>query len=167
MSLILDGYNVLFAIAEQRGRSVAEAIEAARETLLRHLLRHHRQTGEATVIIFDSRHGTGGARTQQTLPGIRIFYSHPPRTADDDIRRLVETSTAPKQLRVVSSDRQLAADCARRGASVVGARTFFNALLQEARSTSKEEEESRIKTQPPSDEEVRDWLKIFGNDPKE
>jgi predicted RNA-binding protein with PIN domain len=167
LSLIIDGHNVLFAIAPHRGRTVSEALEAAREELTSQLLRHHRLSGEAITVVYDSRRFTGGASPQESLPGIRILTSHPPRTADDDILRLVRESTAPRTLRVVTSDRELRAACVACGAAVVGAMTFYRELLQEATSTVKGEEESRIKTQSPSDDEVREWLDIFGGDPKE
>ena len=167
MSLIIDGHNVLFAIARHGGRTVSEAIEAAREELTDQLLRRSRLSREAITVVYDSRRLTGGAHPDESLPGIRILTSHPPRTADDDILRLVRASTAPRTLRVVTSDRELGAACAACGADVVGAMAFYRELLQEARSTVKGEAESRIKTQPPSDEEVREWLDIFGGDPKE
>jgi len=164
MPLIVDGYNVLFAIAQYGGRPVAEAIEEARTRLTGLLLRYHRHTGEAITLVYDSRQPAGGASRQESLPGVRIVYSHPPRTADDDIRSLVEKSPAPRLLRVVTSDRELARACTRGGAAVVGAGTFFRELTDQAREGQRAEEELRLKTLPPSREEIQDWLRIFGDD---
>ena len=51
-----------------------------------------------------------------------------PVTADDEIVRLVEADPAPERLRVVTSDRALAARVRRLGASVEGAGAFRRRL---------------------------------------
>jgi predicted RNA-binding protein with PIN domain len=162
MALIIDGYNVLFAIAEQRGRELAAAIEEARARLLQHLTRYSQATHESITVIFDQSAHAGGATHEERLPGIRILYSHPPRTADDDIRRIVETSHAPQHLRVVTSDQALGRDCARLGARLVGAKAFFRELTQLAEESRDDERETWVKQQPPSSDEIREWLRIFG-----
>jgi len=161
MPLIIDGYNVLFAIARYRGHSVGDALEEARSRLLDHLVCYHRAKDDDVTIVFDRRQPTGGTSRQERVGGVRILYAHPPRTADDDILRLVEASTAPRHLRVVTSDRELATNCARCGASVVGAMTFFNELTRYTRQAKREQEEHQLKTQPPSDAEVAEWLEVF------
>jgi predicted RNA-binding protein with PIN domain len=166
MALIIDGYNVLFAIAERPGHELAAAIEAARARLLKHLTRYHQATRDLVTVIFDQSAHTGGASAEERLPGITLRYSHPPRTADDDIRRLVEASHAPQHLRVVTSDQALSRDCARRGARVVGAREFFNELLRLAEQSRDDEAETRLKQQPPSAGEVREWLEVFKDAPR-
>jgi len=165
MPLIVDGYNVLFAIGRYgRGKAIGEVLDEARQRLLAELVRHCQHTGEAATVVFDSRKATGGASRQDTLPGVRILYSHPPRTADDDILRLVEQSTAPRQLRVVTSDRELRGACARHGAEVVGARTFYRQLAALARDADADRREHLLKRQPPDDDELRYWLDVFGDD---
>jgi predicted RNA-binding protein with PIN domain len=161
MALIIDGYNVLFAIARFGGRAVATAIEEARSELLEHLLRCYRLTGERVTVVFDSRQLTGGARAREGFPGIRIVHAHPPRTADDEIRRLVEASTAPRHLRVVTSDRELARSCSSLGATVIGARAFFREITRQAEQAAKDEEEERVKTAQPSRQEMEEWLRVF------
>jgi predicted RNA-binding protein with PIN domain len=167
MPLIIDGYNVLFAIARHGARSVAEAIEEARGRLLRHLARYHQAAREPITIVFDQSRHTGGATREERQPGVRILYAHPPRTADDDIRRMVQASAAPARVRVVTSDRQLARACAECGAQVVGAMAFYRELADLERHSRDDEHEHRIKTQPPSDDEVREWLRLFSEDGSE
>lgn len=164
MSLIIDGYNVLFAIGRYGGKPIGEVIEQARTRLLHQLVRYHQETGDGVTVIFDSKQPAGGASREESLPGVRIRYSHPPRTADDDIRRLVETSTAPRHIRVVTSDRALARDCAQAGADVVGAKTFYHELSRQTRQADAEGREHQLKREPPSADEVREWLEIFGDD---
>jgi len=156
MHLIVDGYNVLFAIARYgRGRAVADALDEARGRLLPQLVRYAQETGDQVTVVFDSR---------RSLPGVRVVYSHPPRSADDDIRRLVETSTGPQHIRVVTSDRALADICRRAGAEVVGARTFHNGLTARLREADADRHEHQIKRQAPDADEIREFLELFGED---
>jgi len=164
MSLIIDAYNVLFAITHHGGKPIGDAIEEARTRLIEKLVRHHQETGEDVTLVFDSHQPAGGASRQESLPGVYIRYSHPPRTADDDILRLVETSTGPQHLRVVTSDRALGRACSKAGAEVVGAMTFYNDLTLRGRKADEDGKEQQLKNEPPSADEVREWLELFGDD---
>jgi len=165
MHLIVDGYNVLFAIARYgRGRAVADALDEARGRLLPQLVRYAQETGDQVTVVFDSRRPAGGASRAESLPGVRVVYSHPPRSADDDIRRLVETSTGPQHIRVVTSDRALAGACRRAGAEVVGARTFHNGLTARLREADADRHEYEIKRQAPDADEIREFLELFGEE---
>ncbi|MFP4056461.1 MAG: NYN domain-containing protein [Candidatus Brocadiia bacterium] len=160
MHVIVDGYNLLFATGSHR-QGGPEGVEQGRERLLDLLVRYARVEGHEITVVFDSSRHTGGAATQQRRPGLRVLVSHPPRTADDDILRLVRAAGS-RGTRVVTSDRELADACARCGARVVGAADFHRQLLARTRRAEAEEEELRLKTQPPSDQEVRRWLEAFG-----
>ncbi len=166
MALILDGYNVLFAIAEQKGRDMAAAIEEARARLLKHLTRYYQTMHESITTVFDQSAHAGGATHPESLPGIRILYSHPPRTADDDIRRMVEVSHSRQLLRVVTSDQALGRDCTRLGARVVGAKAFIRELTQLADQSRDDEHETWVKQQPPSADEIKEWLEVFKDAPR-
>lgn len=163
MALIVDGYNVLFAIADYGGQSVSDAIAEARGRLLDRLAQYRRRTGEAVTVIFDSRKSQGGARQQDTAGGVQVLYSHPPRIADDDIKRLVESTASDRQVRVVTSDRELADACRQRGAKVVGAMTFWRELSRSNKAERGDQNETMQKHQSPSDDEMRELLDAFGD----
>ncbi|HUT33113.1 MAG TPA: NYN domain-containing protein [Planctomycetota bacterium] len=160
--LILDGHNVLFAMAAGGPLAGAEALEAAQARLEDGLIRHHSATGETATVVYDSRQLRGGARGGRNLPGVRILYAHPPETADDEIRRLVAARTAPQRLRVVSSDREVMRACSARGAEVVHSGAFLRELRFEAERYADAEAERRQKTARPSPDEVAELLAAFG-----
>lgn len=165
MQLIVDGYNVLFAIAHHgRGRAIADVLDEARERLLPKLVCHHRQTGDTVTVIFDSNKHLGGARGGKSLPGVAVRYTAPRRTADDEILARVEQSSGPQHLRVVTSDRELGDACRRGGADVVGAMAFYHQLSDLTRRAETERTEHQLKTEPPSHDEVREFLDLFGGD---
>jgi len=163
VAIVIDGYNVLFAIAHHGGQTVAEALEEARRRMLRELAIYARETGERITVIFDSARGAGGATTEERHGGVvRVRYTHPPRTADDDLRRLVEATPRPQSLLVVTSDRELGHDCRTRGARVVGSMSFYLDMSRRADAGREDEEEMLLKNQAPTAAEVREWLKTFG-----
>ena len=165
MHLIVDGYNVLFAIGHHgRGRSVADVLDEARQRLLPRLVRHHQQTGDSVTVIFDSNKHLGGARNAESLPGVAVRYTAPRRTADDEILALVGQSSGPQHLRVVTSDRELGDACRRGGADVVGAMTFYRQLGDLTRCAETERTEHQLKTELPDADEVREFLDLFGGD---
>ncbi|MBM4037853.1 MAG: hypothetical protein FJ290_05000 [Planctomycetes bacterium] len=160
--LILDGHNVLFALAAGGPLAGAEALEAAQAKLEEGLVRHYNATGETATVVLDSRQLRGGARGERRLPGVRIVYTHPPATADDEIRRLVEASAAPQRLRVVTSDREVMRACQARGAEVVPSGAFLRELRYEAERYADTEAERQQKTSRPSPDEMAELLAAFG-----
>jgi predicted RNA-binding protein with PIN domain len=163
MAIIVDGYNVLFAIADYGGQSVSKAIDDARGRLLDQLARYRRRSGEDVTVVFDSRRSKGGAEQRESAGGVRVLYSHPPRIADDDIKRLAETTASGGDVRVITSDRELADACRRRGAAVTGAMTFWRQLSRTSNTDRGDQNETLQKHQAPSDDEMRELLDAFGD----
>ena len=164
MPVIVDGYNVLFAIARYGGRPISAVIEEARERLLSRLVAYHQATGLGVTVVFDSRRARGGARQDETVQGVRVVYSHPPRTADDEIFLLVKTSGDPRTILVATSDRKLADACTGEGAASIGAIAFYRELEDVCIEADEDDAEQRLKEQVPSDAEVRELLEAFGED---
>jgi len=160
--LILDGHNVLFAMLPGGKAPSPDALEAAQAQLVGSLIRHHSATGEPATVVFDSSRFRGGAHGDRRESGLRILFTHPPNTADDEIRRLVEASTAPRRLRVVTSDREVMRACTARGAAVVPSPVFLREMRLEAQRAAPDEAERDAKTGRPSAEEMDEFLKAFG-----
>jgi len=160
--IVVDGYNVVFAIADFATLSEREAIERARRDLLERLAKFRRHCKVRVTVVFDRRRPTGGAWQTERVGGVRVVFPSPPRTADDEIRALVSRSSAPRHILVVTSDRELVKTCRKLGAKVRGARAFYRGLARETDRLEAEEAEHREKTRRPSAAEVAEWLKIFG-----
>src|SRR5262249_53987044 len=84
MRWLVDGYNVIRRDPELRARE-AESLEAGRRALL-HLLARARGTREdGFTVVFDGARRAGGAPTAGGR--IRVLFSRPPSTADDELMR--------------------------------------------------------------------------------
>src|SRR3989442_6924753 len=84
MRWLIDGYNVIRRDPELRSRE-AESLEAGRRALLHLLVRAHRAPRDESTVVFDGARVSGGA---PSAGRIRVIFSRPPLTADDELMRL-------------------------------------------------------------------------------
>ncbi|HEY7541942.1 MAG TPA: NYN domain-containing protein [Methylomirabilota bacterium] len=128
MRWLVDGYNVIRRDPELQARE-AESLEAGRRALLHLLARAHRAPQDEFIVVFDGARLSGGALTGGR---IRVVFSRPPLTADDELMRLA------RQMRsgavVVSSDRKIQDAGRRSGSAVLTAEQFLEALEVPGRS---------------------------------
>ena len=129
MRWLVDGYNVIRHDPELRARE-AESLDAGRRALLHLLARAHRTPGDDFTVVFDGARRSGGAPTASAR--IRVLFSRPPSTADDELMRL--TRELGNGAVVVSSDRKVQDAARRAGSAVLAAEQFLEAL--EAPATS-------------------------------
>ncbi len=122
MRWLVDGYNVIRRDPELRARE-AESLEAGRRALLHLIARARRALRDEFTVVFDGARISGAA---STAGRVRVVFSRPPLTADDEIMRLA------RQLRsgavVVSSDRKIQDAARRAGSAVLTAEQFLDAL---------------------------------------
>ena len=122
MRWLVDGYNVIRRDPELKARE-AESLEAGRRALLHLIAGARGAPQDEFTVVFDGARLSGGTPT----PGrIRVVFSRPPLTADDELMRLA------RQLRngavVVSSDRKVQDAARRAGSAVLTAEQFLEAL---------------------------------------
>jgi predicted RNA-binding protein with PIN domain len=124
MRWLVDGYNVVRRDPDLRARE-AESLEAGRRALLHLLARARRAPQDEFTVVFDGARPAGGG-APAVAQRIRVVFSRPPATADDELMRLA------RQLRngavVVSSDRKVQDAARRAGSAVLTAEQFLEAL---------------------------------------
>lgn len=114
--LVVDGYNLArtawdgVSIEEERRRTVAllDAVQA--------------RSGGEVVVVFDGDDAVVGPAASRS---VRVRYSASGETADDAIRDLLAGVGVERPVVVVSSDRAVAADARRQGATTIGSRAFL------------------------------------------
>jgi predicted RNA-binding protein with PIN domain len=125
------------------------------EKLLARLRTYRARTGQRLVVYFDpgivyqpSAHDSkGGITTRQAGTG---------RSADNLIARDIRRHRNPRELTVVTSDRAIQEMAQQNGARVIDSETFAAQLSPLYRSDNPRAD------QPLSEEEVQEWLAIFG-----
>jgi len=85
--LVLDAYNVIGALDRYRD---ADDFDAARELLVTDALKAAGWTGRTIIVVFDAHRAPDPRREEARAGGaVRIVYSAPGESADDEIERLL------------------------------------------------------------------------------
>ncbi len=85
--LILDAYNVIGALDRYRD---ADDFDAARDLLITDALNAAGWTGRTIIVVFDAHRAPDPRREEPRAGGaVRIVYSAPGESADDEIERLL------------------------------------------------------------------------------
>ncbi len=104
-TLLVDGYNVIFAIADLRRRMQKDS-RPAREALtgLCHLFKSRRHDVGEIIIVFDGREREEALHEKAT-PTTTHIYTTADEEADRRIFQIIRTAEDPAALWVVSGDR--------------------------------------------------------------
>jgi len=116
---IVDGMNVIGSRPDGWWRDRSGAMRA----LAAQLDRFQDDTGEPVSVVFDGRPRVVSARVE-----VRFASRAGRNAADDEIARMVAADAAPGEVRVVTSDGDLATRVRAAGAEVEGAGTFRRRL---------------------------------------
>jgi predicted RNA-binding protein with PIN domain len=85
--LVLDAYNVIGALDRYRD---ADTFDAARDLLITDALKAAGWTGRTIIVVFDAHRALDPRREEARAGGaVRIVYSAPGESADDEIERLL------------------------------------------------------------------------------
>ncbi|MDP2807282.1 MAG: NYN domain-containing protein, partial [bacterium] len=93
----------------------------------------------------------------QTIQGIKTAYSAFPKTADDDIRKMVQACSDKGRLLVISSDNQVSGFAKRRNVETMDSAVFAQKAEQILAGSPQSDEK-------PQKTDVADWLKFFNRD---
>lgn len=123
--LLIDGYNVLFAVGLARKQYGPGQFEACRRRLLQGLAD---RIGEAqrrrTTIVFDAQEAPDGAPSEEVFAEMRVVFSVG-TDADSVIEQMLLAHSSPRQVLVVSSDHRLQRAAARRHAQSIDSDRFW------------------------------------------
>lgn len=127
-TLIIDGYNLLFAGGAPEGRAGGD-ISESRSRLVKAINRYCFARGLKATIVFDG--GQRGYPLEQTERhfGVEVVYSRKGETADHVIKRMIEAHR--EKVILISSDAELMNFAQARRVTAVTSRKFEK-LLHEA-----------------------------------
>ncbi len=155
--IIVDGYNLLYAIDALRPKSTPKAAAKERQTLIGLLDAYARLSKQKILLVFDGPPVSPHKQTGR----IRIHYSGA-SSADQVIARILRKSSSPGRTLVVSSDRAVRDDCRRVGAKPTGVKQFWKEVLislKKERLTRKDFPQEKLRGITPG--EAEKWAEIF------
>ena len=156
MKYLIDGHNFIFTQdnfflqPHERGR-VAELVNAVDAYIARH------PSINAEIVLDSSVKGTV---TNKRIKGRRakVTYATRARDADQYIILMVQKAENPRQITVVSSDKEVIRACRQAGAQTMSCERFAKLISL----GSKTAETKAEKPPPPSSkEEIKEWKKFF------
>jgi uncharacterized protein len=157
MPLLIDGHNLIGQIP---GLSLADPDD---EGDLVMLLRRYTtaRRGRKVVVVFD--HGVYGH--PQTLDGygISCYFARSPQDADAQLIKRMRALKRPRDWAVVTSDRKVARAAEEYSVRVISSHTFARQLLAPTQPTAAPAEQRDLR---PSEAEIAEWLRLFGEAPE-
>jgi len=165
--LIIDGYNLMHAWGLARQRYGPGDLERLRERFLRQLAnRLTEEERRRTTIVFDAgEEAPSNIAAKQVQDEMRIVFAQEDPDADSRIEKLIASHSAPKQIRIVSSDKRLQTAARRRKGSFVTSETFVNELEQAKNQSDPPSVSRELRAKTTGEitaDEMAEWLKIFG-----
>ena len=171
MSLIIDGYNALFAYRGMNPESALETVEDSRVAFVEALGQYQFVSRETITVVFDGPTEHFPWPVSRNRGNLRILFSGPDADADSVIMDLMTESHDKRRLKVVSSDRQIKKHASRIGVQTEGARVFVENMVRrlERREKQRAAREPREKFQGLEADQVEYWKRVlgFGNDKEE
>jgi predicted RNA-binding protein with PIN domain len=166
MSLLIDGYNVLYAVG-LLGIGIGPGdLQRARLALLNFLAESLKATEiPRTTVVFDAREAPWGLPRAIKHRGIQVRFATQHESADELIEELIRAESSPRRLTVVSSDHRIQRAAHRRKARMVDSDVWYAELL---RSRQQRRRASAVSpARPPVPllaEDVNYWVRQFGGE---
>ncbi|MDT8303823.1 MAG: NYN domain-containing protein [Sedimentisphaerales bacterium] len=152
----IDGHNLLHSV--QKDDPDSGPIGDVR---LCHIIGSYlKLTGQSGEIIFDGI-GPPDKSGFEDISNLEVFFAGLGTDTDTVIEDKISLNTAPRRLRVVSSDRRLRKAARARKATSIKSEVFWN-NMQKQLSRRKAAKEPTAKRRGLSESETRQWLDIFG-----
>jgi len=160
MTLIVDGYNLYFT--GLRPGDDPHDIRRARDLVIDRVSRYTAGRRTRALIFFDGGPAGQHMPRVQRVKGVELRFSDPRLDADNDIKHAVANWHNNEELRVITSDGNVARFVKRLGATVTSSQDFaaeLNALFEEKESTPRDEPIEKY--QGADRAEVDYWLRRF------
>ncbi|MDR4506314.1 MAG: NYN domain-containing protein [Candidatus Scalindua sp.] len=168
MNVIIDGYNMLFGVPELVAQIDRCDMETLRNRLISLLEQYKEKRRHDLTVVFD---GNVGASSRTSVSGIDVVFPRTGLDADEEIKRMVSNSGNPRQITVVTGDRNIRQFVKRCGSKVIGPVEFFKAVQMkidrfsqaghESTHKMRDGKEPMSKIMGPSKTESQYWLKVF------
>ncbi len=165
MLYLIDGYNLLHALAPLPKKTGPGGLHHARERLLALLHAAFSDESSHVTVVFDASKSPRGATEVQDYHGIEVRFAVHEQQADDLIEILIRGDATPRQLTVVSDDHRIQQAGRRRKCAVLGCAAFLDWLERHRsqRDRPAPKRENASKPQSSSAEDRQHWLREFAD----
>jgi predicted RNA-binding protein with PIN domain len=164
MSLLIDGYNVLYVVGILGEGQGPGSLERSRLALLNFLVESlDPEELTRTVVVFDAHNPPPGLPRESHHRGLSVRFAAKEDDADTLIEELILADSSPRQLTVVSSDHRIQRAAHRRRARAVDSDVWYGEVIHQRRQRR---EAAALGPERPNvpllAEDVDYWVRQFG-----
>ena len=135
VSLLIDGYNLLFATDIFPAAHEPATLERSRAALLDFLVDSLPPKVLArTIVAFDAQSAPPGLPREMTHRGLAVRFARRGGTADELLEELIAAEPDPRNLLVVSSDHRVQRAARQRGANFTDSQTWYSQVTASRRA---------------------------------
>jgi predicted RNA-binding protein with PIN domain len=156
--VVIDGYNLIHSVPELR-RELEISLEKGREALMKKLQSYLASRQVRITVVFDGSEPPPGVDPSFYGASLSVRFSRNPFKADPLIKEIIRSSDSKRSVTLVSKDADIVQYARSRKVNVLEPEAFYNRLEKEYRTSDNESD-----TRDMSDDELADWLKLFGED---
>ena len=168
MLVVIDGYNLIFAVSDLERYVKVDNIEDAREKLISLLVRYRTKKKYNFILVFDSSEDCSYIPSKIELPGIEIVYANFSKDADTEIKNIITHTQNPKDAIVVTNDNDIIKYVQKKGSTVLGSVSFYKQVVNELEYRKTElTEADKSKVVGSSGTDTAYWLEKFKEEKKD
>lgn len=160
MSIIVDGYNYI-------GRSQELRLDdpGSGDRIIYLMGQYCGRVKKNLTLVFDGNYFVHHPNRKRRYGRVTVLYTSPIYTADHTIKKMIKNQEyrRRKSMLVVSSDTEILEYARSHGTEIAKSEDFEELVYQEL---AKEKRIDRVNVRI-TDEEVQEWLKIFGSEPSD
>lgn len=135
--LVIDGYNLLYEIAESQGINLQkENLEDHREALIHKIANYAALSGHETVLVFDALY-SDSAVSEEMITGITVVFTGKDESADTYIERYLYSRPRRAHVLLVTSDSKIQDMALLTGAERFSSRQFLMEIEEAEKDHSK------------------------------
>lgn len=162
MLIVIDGYNLIFAVSDLEKYVKIDNIEDARERLISILVSYKLSKKYNLILVFDSSHDCYDMPSRQDVSGLEIVYAKYSKDADTEIKNIITHAQNPKDTLVVTNDNDIRKYVQKKGGNVLDSAAFFKQVIKDIGWHKKRlPKEYKDKYEGASKTETEYWLDVF------
>ena len=164
MSLLIDGFNLIYKFPDLEAKMHYSQLNSAREGLLHKLKEYQNIKKIAIRVIFDGKKDKSVETAKEKVGKIDVYYSLD-YSADYLIKQFIKKDINPKMTTVVTSDKDIIFYINRFGAKNITSEKFADIMNAAQLEFLEEQELKRVSAEKEnpavSEEEISYWQKMF------
>ena len=161
MSLLIDGFNLIYKFPELEEKMYRGKLNEARIGLLEILSDYNKIKRTKIGVVFDGKRDLGDNTKQEQIKGIQVYYSHD-FSADYIIKEFIKKDPNPRMTTVVTSDRELIFHLNPFKPEIIKSEDFAELVLKKIEEQNLPVDKPEKEDNPLlSQEEIGFWEKMF------